>query len=256
MIQRVARPIISVFLLAISLGLTSCGVEDDELPKKTSRGEDVKLQNPQKTPGNSNTGLKSDTARAKELGLAGTFITGCYGTNDPKTHIGMIADFQDEFYVQYNAQFVATPEKPCSQPVFVFARYSVYTIGKEIQPARYEVDLTTQGGLLSVWDQGLANEANKAALYGYTNWKVGEYKDITNKPSQSGQEPAVVQGTKVYTIFGLQADTLFLADDSVKTGQTPETRPTELSTNVPFHKDVQGFVNGSPDFTQIFVKDL
>jgi hypothetical protein len=98
------------------------------------------------------------------------------------------------------------------------------------------IDFTSQSTFITPLTKGMAFSMNLISLCGLKNWKANQKNEVSGKTCQEDVVPKV--GETIYNIHSVENDgTLYTGKrTSEKNGKTPETRPTELDTDMPFKK--------------------
>ncbi|MGE0172060.1 MAG: hypothetical protein AB7T49_04715 [Oligoflexales bacterium] len=242
MFQRLARPIYAS-VLAFSLGLVGCGAtptDEEELPKKNEQktgGGDIGLKNP---PPSKNPTGKEDSDKAEELGLIGKYASRCLEDQNG-IRFQYLMEWAPTMVAEYLVLYHSTDDRQCSSFAVAIVHASSYKIGKETDLGFQEVDLTEQFAQVQLFQQKDADEFNKTSAFGYTDWKIEEWKDVTDRPQSPDDKPIGVKGTKSYLVYGVEKNVIYqplLTEE--KKGETPETRPTQVRSNVPMQRIKEG----------------
>ena len=100
-----------------------------------------------------------------------------------------------------------------------------------------KIDITLKSVSITLATAETAAEANASSSCGFTDWAVGQAKDVMGKPSSCSEAGAeVTADEKLFTIYELTGTTLKLGNPgsagSATDGTSDTKRPTALSSTV------------------------
>lgn len=110
--------------------------------------------------------------------------------------------------------------------------YAIAIVGKATSPANTEkMDLTFKNAKMAVLSTEMVTYGNNNHSYGYSNWVLNQFQDITGKNSVANCtncDPMTAE-TKIYSIYTVEGNNLYLGmESSTYTGVSEQLRHQSL----------------------------
>jgi hypothetical protein len=108
-----------------------------------------------------------------------------------------------------------------------------YSVGENVanSTTTKNVDFTSRSGTLTITNDAEIADANEGSLYGYTDWKLNEAKDILGRKFNVNSVAERGVGSVDYSIVKIEGNKLYNGDNDTGDGTTPEKRPTAVSND-------------------------
>lgn len=131
----------------------------------------------------------------------GHWVSECKKIDYRNFHFNWYIEFEKNGYYQYKASInkeklvrsaLISNVSNCNNPIKIYRSEEKFTkINKMENKKRFTIDFTIASIKKSYNNDQLISKANKSKFYGYTDWKVGEYKEVSGlkKTDDSFTEP-------------------------------------------------------------------
>lgn len=167
--------------------------------------------------------------------LDGTWLSNCYTEQNETTYAKDSMTFDGN-----NLDLLVTDfaDSQCATQSFAAEVKATYQDGAHsiTVPDATEVDETVTSIGLVFYAPNLIATLNEMKLCGYSDWAVGQMKDVTGKTCNNQEMPK--QGDRSYDIYEILSDKTLVTGMVTKDydGSTPEKRPQALDMSKQYSK--------------------
>lgn len=151
-------------------------------------------------------------------------------TSEDYTYVSYITDRIIVDGSNFRYEVLLHADETMSSVIIRTKNYYTFEIGEETTSGK-NIDLVLSKVTQTNETQDWCDVNNMLKWYGYTDWNIGDEKDITGKCSQEKscviQQPAA--GTEFFTVFTVNGSELSI---NTGLGETIDSRPTGFDTTV------------------------
>lgn len=127
---------------------------------------------------------------------------------------------------QVTTSYLQFSDVACMNEITKEITVDSYTLGSE-----KDVDTTLISDQLRVETADTVTQFNNANVYGYTNWQLNVFQDVSGRAPSAGTISNQKIGQIFYNIFSIEDKILYIGDSSGKNdGYSSDKRPTQLNT--------------------------